>query len=47
MKAELMEEEVHSRERKLYETALAVEMDEELRTEMADQPSFLLMRLNI
>jgi hypothetical protein len=32
----LLEEEVHRREQKLYECALAVEQDEQLQTEMAD-----------
>lgn len=34
--AELLEEEVKRRERELYECALAVEKDEQLRAEMAD-----------
>jgi hypothetical protein len=34
--AELLETEVQRRERELYECALAVEQDEQLRAEMAD-----------
>ena len=36
MMVELMEEEVQRRERELYETALAVEQEEQLRSEMVD-----------